>query len=171
MVILQYITLIQIPKIIHLYLQVILYGQHLGYTTITSKFGYRAAPTSGAGKYHGGIDIAAPVGSNIISIASGTVVNIGFKGANGYTVTVKNEIFTFSYSHISPVFLVYTGQNVSKGQVIATVGPKNVYNVPNNPYKDSKGNPTNRSYYWSALTFFNKKRRQSRQSFRLLLKI
>lgn len=31
-----------------------------GYTTITSKFGYRTAPTIGASKYHGGIDIAAP---------------------------------------------------------------------------------------------------------------
>ena len=29
------------------------------------------------------------------------------------------------------------------GDVIATVGPKNVYDVPNNPYKDSNGNPTN----------------------------
>lgn len=26
---------------------------------------------------------------------------------------------------------------------IADVGPKNVYNVKNNPYKDSNGNPTN----------------------------
>ena len=144
-----------------------MYGQLLGYTTITSKFGYRTAPTNGAGRYHGGIDIAAPVGSNIISITSGTVTSIGFKGANGYTVTVKNEIFTFSYSHISPNFLVYTGQTVFKGQVIATVGPKNVYNVPNNPY----GNPTNRSYYWSTFTFFHKERRQSRQSIRLLLEI
>lgn len=148
-----------------------MHGQHLGYTTITSKFGYRIAPTTGAGKYHGGIDIAAPVGSNVISVSSGTVTSIGFKGANGYTVTVKNGTFTFSYSHISPIFLVYTGQNVFKGQIIATVGPKNVYNVPNNPYKDSNGSPTNRSYYWSSFAFLNKERWQSHQSFRLLLKI
>lgn len=32
-----------------------------GYNTITSKFGYRTAPASGASKYHGGIDIAVPV--------------------------------------------------------------------------------------------------------------
>ena len=29
------------------------------------------------------------------------------------------------------------------GQVIGTVGPKNVYNIKNNPYKDENGNPTN----------------------------
>lgn len=140
-----------------------------GYTTITSKFGYRVSPTTGAGTYHGGIDIAAPTGSNIISVSSGIVISIGFKGANGYTVTIENGAYTFSYSHISPNFLVTLGQYVSKGQIIATVGPKNVYNVINNPYKDSNGNPTNRCHYWSSFTFFNKKRRQSRQSFELFL--
>ena len=29
------------------------------------------------------------------------------------------------------------------GQVIATVGPKNVYGIQNNPYKDENGSPTN----------------------------
>lgn len=140
-----------------------------GYTTITSKFGYRTAPTTGAGIYHGGIDIAAPAGSNIISVSSGIVKSIGFKGANGYTVTIENGLYIFSYSHISPNFLVTKEQLISKGQVIATVGPKNVYNVPNNPYKDSNGNPTNRRHYWTTFAFFNKKRRQSRQSFRLFL--
>ena len=33
--------------------------------------------------------------------------------------------------------------NTPKGDIIATVGPKNVYGVPNNPYRDSNGNPTN----------------------------
>ena len=37
----------------------------------------------------------------------------------------------------------YIGQHINKGDVIANVGPKNIYNVPNNPYKDSSGNPTN----------------------------
>lgn len=32
-----------------------------GYNKITSYFGYRDAPTSGASTYHSGIDIAAPV--------------------------------------------------------------------------------------------------------------
>ena len=44
-----------------------------GYTNITSKFGYRKAPANGASTYHGGIDIGAPEGANICSIADGTV--------------------------------------------------------------------------------------------------
>lgn len=34
---------------------------------------------------------------------------------------------------------------LKNGSIISQVGPKNVYGVPNNPYKDSKGNPTNGS--------------------------
>lgn len=32
---------------------------------------------------------------------------------------------------------------VTAGQIIGNVGPKNVYGIINNPYKDSFGNPTN----------------------------
>ena len=39
--------------------------------------------------------------------------------------------------------MVKTGQTVSRGQVIGQVGPKNVYGIPNNPYRDINGNPTN----------------------------
>ena len=114
-----------------------------GFTTITSYFGYRNAPTQGASTYHSGIDIGAPEGSNIIAITSGTVTSTGFYGAGGFTVTVKSDNFTVSYCHVSPTFLVHIGQYVTKGSLIATVGPKNVYGIPNNPYKDSAGNPTN----------------------------
>ncbi len=113
------------------------------YKTITSPYGYRNAPTSGAGTFHSGIDIGAPEGSNIYAVFSGEVTYIGFKGANGYTIQISNGEYLATYSHLSPYFIVYVGQYVSQGNLIATVGPKNVYDVPNNPYKDSSGNPTN----------------------------
>ena len=99
----------------------------------------------------------------------GQVVLTGFNGAGGYTVSVETPYFTYSYSHVSPYFLVVPGQYVYKGQVIANVGPKNVYGVSNNPYKDYNGNPTNGATTRTTSTFCNKKRRQSRQSFKLLL--
>lgn len=114
-----------------------------GYTTITSYFGKRNAPTAGASTAHSGIDIAAPTGSNIVAVCSGEVTFLGFGGAGGYTITIKNETFTTSYCHVSPTFQVYVGQKIGKGQVIGKVGPKNVYGVPNNPYRDKNGNPTN----------------------------
>lgn len=41
-----------------------------GFNYITSGFGYRESPTTGAGTYHSGIDIGAPQGSNIVAASS-----------------------------------------------------------------------------------------------------
>lgn len=112
-------------------------------TTITSYFGRRTAPTAGSSSYHSGIDIGASPGTKILSILSGTVIYTGFSGAGGYTITINSDEFTASYCHISPIFIVSVGEYVKQGQVVAEVGPKNVYGVPNNPYKDNNGNPTN----------------------------
>lgn len=140
-----------------------------GYTKITSPFGPRKSPITGRPSFHNGIDIGAPTGTNIIAIFPGKVTYIGFSGAGGYTITISNGNLSSSYCHVSPIFLVYKGQYVNQGEIIAKVGPKNVYNVPNNPYKDRNGNPTNRLYNWTTFTFNYKKRRQSRQSFKLFL--
>ena len=80
-----------------------------------------------------------------------------FNGPGGYTVIIKNDEFTTMYCHVSPLFLVYVGQKVYAGNVIATVGPKNVYGVYNNPYKDSNGSPTNGATTGPHLHFALKK--------------
>jgi len=75
----------------------------------------------------------------------GEVVSAGWGGSGGYTITIKSTdgTYRFSYCHSSPEFIVSVGQQVKKGEIIGKVGPKNVYGVSNNPYKDSNGNPTN----------------------------
>ena len=110
---------------------------------ITSGYGKRTAPTSGASTFHSGIDIGAPEGTKIIAIADGKVTKTAWGGAGGYTITIESGEYSFSYCHSDPNFIVKVGDDVKKGQVIGKVGPKNVYNVPNNPYKDSNGKPTN----------------------------
>lgn len=62
---------------------------------------------------------------------------------DGFTITVVNENYSASYCHVSPNFLVHVGQIVKKGEIIGNVGPKNVYGIIGNPYKDVNGNPTN----------------------------
>ena len=74
---------------------------------------------------------------------SGIVITAKFSGSGGCTVTIKNNDTYTSYCHVSPNFLVSPGMFVEKGQLIAQVGPKNIYGIPNNTYKDSSGNPTN----------------------------
>lgn len=120
-----------------------LYWPLPGYTRISSYFGNRSSPTAGATSFHGGIDIPAPVGTNIISVISGTVIRTGFMGSGGCSVVVQNNDYTVTFHHISPNYIVSVGQYVDQGQIIAQVGPKNVYGFSNNPYRDSNGNPTN----------------------------
>ena len=101
-----------------------------GYTQLSSPFGKRTSPTTGASTYHSGIDIPAPEGTKLYSISDGEVVFASWGAGGGYTITIQLSDYSDS------------------------VGPKNVYGIINNPYKDENGNPTNRSYYWMSLTFY-----------------
>lgn len=118
-----------------------------GFTSISSPFGKRNAPTSGASSFHYGIDIPAPEGTSLIAIANGQITFCSFLGAGGYTITLSFDNFKISYCHVSPNFIVSVGDFVKEGQIIGHVGPKYVYDVPGNPYSDSSGKPTNRCYY------------------------
>ena len=95
------------------------------------------------GSYHSGIDIGAPTGASIVAVTSGIITYTDFSGANGFTVKMESNGYLFTYSHVSPLFLVSPGDYVSAGSIIATVGPKYVYGVSNNPYRDSNDKPTN----------------------------
>ena len=112
-----------------------------GYTHITSPFGKRKAPTAGASSFHYGCDIPAPQGTKLIAISDGQITFCSFLGAGGYTITLSFNNFKITYCHVDPNFIVSKGDFVKQGQVIGFVGPKNVYGVPGNKYKDENGNP------------------------------
>lgn len=115
------------------------------YTYISSYFGNRSSPTSGASSYHSGIDIPAPEGTPILAVCSGTVTFASWGAGGGYTIVVKNDSLDIavSYCHVYPEFIVSRNDIVNGSDIISYVGPKNVYGIINNPYKDSYGNPTN----------------------------
>lgn len=114
-----------------------------GYSYISSYFGRRVSPTSGASTYHSGIDIPAPEGTKILAVCDGLVTFASWGAGGGYTIVVENNDIKVSYCHVSPIYIVSRNDTVTAGKVISTVGPKNVYGINNNPYKDSNGNPTN----------------------------
>lgn len=114
-----------------------------GYTRINSYFGKRSSPTKGASSFHQGIDIGAPQGSTLVAIASSRVSSLGFQGSGGYSIVLKASNLQFIYHHVDPNYIIKVNDVVKAGQIIGKVGPKNVYNVPNNSYKDSSGKPTN----------------------------
>lgn len=117
-----------------------------GYTTLSSTFGKRTSPTTGASSFHKGVDIPAPEGTKLYAIDDASIVFASWGAGGGYTITgecINYPEIRFSYCHVSPIFLVEKGDTVEKGQLIGKVGPKNVYGIENNQYKDSNGNPTN----------------------------
>lgn len=71
------------------------------------------------------------------------IISTGFKGSGGYSIICISGNYTISYCHVSPHFIVNVGDKIIAGQIIGQVGPKYVYDVIGNPFKDSKGLPTN----------------------------
>ena len=89
---------------------------------ITSKFGYRKAPTAGASTFHQGIDVGAPTGTNIVATKSGVVTSVYVSRASGNSVVVYHGDGVFTYYFHCSAILVEAGQNVARGEVIAKVG-------------------------------------------------
>jgi len=116
-----------------------------GYTRISSYFGKRESPTSGAATYHTGIDIPAPEGTSLFAVCDGKITFTGFLGGGGYTITLEPEYgnIKFTYCHVSPAYIVSNGDIIHKGNLIGHVGPKYVYGVLGNQYSDENGIPTN----------------------------
>ena len=75
-----------------------------GYTALSSPFGKRNAPTSGASSFHYGVDIPAPEGTKLIAINDGEITFCSFLGAGGYTITLSFDSFKVSYCHVDPTF-------------------------------------------------------------------
>ena len=110
-----------------------------GYSRISSYFGNRESPGGGVGsRNHKGIDMAAPHGVSILSAESGTVIKVSNTCSHDYPKTVAtkcscgggygnyvminhgNGMVTI-YAHMASIS-VSTGQTVSAGQQIGTVG-------------------------------------------------
>jgi murein DD-endopeptidase MepM/ murein hydrolase activator NlpD len=89
----------------------------------TSGFGVRVSPMGDATeKMHEGLDIAASVGTPILTPAAGTVVFAGKKSGYGQIVMVDHGYGLETwYGHTSRV-LVRPGQKIKRGQAIALVG-------------------------------------------------
>ena len=98
---------------------------------MSSEYGYRTHPVTGVKyKFHSGVDLAAPQGTNVLAAEAGTVRMAGWNGGYGYCVIIDHgDGVATLYGHNSKL-LVSAGQSVSRGQVIAKIGSTGVSTGP-----------------------------------------
>lgn len=89
---------------------------------ISSGFGYRHDPFTGAGAFHAGLDFKGPRGAPIYAAANGTISFVGVKQGYGNCIEVDhgNGLMT-RYAHMSR-FGAAIGQRVRAGQQIGAIG-------------------------------------------------
>ena len=97
---------------------------------VTSRYGYRVHPVSGEKNLHRGMDIGAAEGTAIHAVQDGTVTAAGEAGGYGLCVVIDgNGGYQSKYAHCDSI-LVSVGQEVKRGDVIATVGSTGVSTGP-----------------------------------------
>jgi murein DD-endopeptidase MepM/ murein hydrolase activator NlpD len=89
---------------------------------LSSRFGRRADPFTGAPDFHSGLDIAAERGTPVRATADGTIETAGFNGNYGRAILLDHGYgISTRYGHLSKV-AVSAGQSVHRGDVIGYVG-------------------------------------------------
>ncbi|HHY34759.1 MAG TPA: peptidoglycan DD-metalloendopeptidase family protein [Firmicutes bacterium] len=103
--------------------------------SVTSNFGWRRHPITGRYEFHPALDIAAPYGTPIVAAADGRVEFAGYRSGYGRTVVINHGYgIKTLYAHCSTIKVRY-GQNVVRGQLIATVGDSGTATGPHLHYE------------------------------------
>jgi len=93
---------------------------------ITSEYGGRSDPINNQGDFHTGIDVV-PSSSNIVAVASGTVVKSESSAINGEHIVIEHKVdgilYRSGYYHLKENSrIVHVGDKVSQGQQLAIMG-------------------------------------------------
>lgn len=92
---------------------------------VSSRFGPRENPLTGAPESHRGIDIVNATGTPIVSAASGIVIKAAEATGYGNVVfvshVVNGQVWTTVYGHLDSI-TVSAGQMIEAGQTVGTLG-------------------------------------------------
>jgi murein DD-endopeptidase MepM/ murein hydrolase activator NlpD len=100
-------------------------GNPLGFGwigNVSSAYGWRVHPATGAKDYHKGVDIAVPAGTDVLAANSGTI-SIGYDagGYGNYVTLTGSDGLVTKYAHLGSV-IIADGQEVKAGDIIAKSG-------------------------------------------------
>jgi murein DD-endopeptidase MepM/ murein hydrolase activator NlpD len=89
---------------------------------VTAEFGFGPDPIRGGTRNHGGIDLAANTGTQILAIEDGVVIYTGYDSIYGNRVVIDHGGGVASWYGHSSKILVRVDQAVKQGEAIALVG-------------------------------------------------
>lgn len=90
--------------------------------SITSTFGYRSNPFYGSTEFHEGIDIDGNLDDAVYATADGTITSTGSDASRGNYILIDHGYgIETQYMHLNDI-VVTTGQQVTKGEKIGTIG-------------------------------------------------
>jgi murein DD-endopeptidase MepM/ murein hydrolase activator NlpD len=89
---------------------------------LSSPFGWRKDPFTGARRYHAAIDLAAPAGTTVKASMDGRVATVGYNATYGkFIILSHGNGFQSLYAHLNTAS-VSQGSSVSQGAKIGEVG-------------------------------------------------
>jgi murein DD-endopeptidase len=91
-------------------------------TRISSPFGWRRHPTTGAAQYHPGVDLAVAEGTPVKAVAAGVVRRASEDGLNGRMVVLDHGHGVLTIYCHNALLMVAAGSRVAAGQSIARSG-------------------------------------------------
>ena len=92
------------------------------YNYVSSYYGYRINPVTGAEQFHRGVDIAVPTGTEVLAAMDGTVTTAAYDSYYGnYIVIEDSKGYCTKYAHMDTLS-VSAGQSVKHGDTIGTTG-------------------------------------------------
>ena len=103
--------------------------------TISSPYGYRNHPVREERRFHTGVDLSVPSGSEVKATADGIVSFAGWSENSGIVVVVEHgHGFSTAYAHNGKA-LARVGQRIARGDVIAMSGSTGVSTGPHVHYE------------------------------------
>lgn len=92
------------------------------YYNVSSYYGYRIHPISGANQLHNGLDIGVPEGTKVMAGLTGTVAESSYNDSYGNYVVIKdNKGYELRYAHLKSRS-VSAGTAITKGDEIGQAG-------------------------------------------------
>lgn len=113
----------------------------LQYTRISSHYNLkRMHPILKRVRAHEGVDYAAPTGTPVVSVASGTVVSAGWKGGYGKLAVIRHgDAYVTMYAHLSGFAPgLKNGAHVAQGEIIGYVGSTGLSTGPHLDFRLKK---------------------------------